>query len=183
MIQFNQLLVHPDNSGIYIDCQVLDQPYFTNVYIDKVIVHTQDTYSPNFSNLTPVFIQTITGNNKSLKLTIDKSQIMIKSMEDKIFFVIIETKGTPASNTPCGLDNKSTIGVTYNDKSIYNQALSYINQAYNECSIPRDFIDFILRYKALQVCIKAQDYSQTIKYWKKFIGSPNVVIPKCNCNG
>ena len=182
MIQFNHLFVIPNNAGICIDCQIMAMPYFTNVYIDKIIIHTQDTYNTNITSTSPVFEHTVAGNTKFVQLTIDKSRILT-DMENKIFFVCVVTKGTPSSDTPCGLDNKTTIGVTYDDKKIYDQALSYISQAYNECSIPRDFIDFILRYKALKICIKSQNYLDVIKYWNKFINSNNSVVPKCGCNG
>ena len=142
----------------------------------------EDTYNTNITSTSPVFEQTVAGNTKFVQLIINKSRILT-DMENKIFFVCIVTKGTPSSDTPCGLDNKTTIGVTYDDKKIYDQALSYISQAYNECSIPRDFIDFILRYKALKICIKSQNYLDVIKYWNKFINSNNSVVPKCGCNG
>lgn len=47
MVEFNKLLVIPYNKGIYLDVQVMDLPYFTDVYLDSITIDTQDTFKPD----------------------------------------------------------------------------------------------------------------------------------------
>ena len=70
MVEFNKLFVIPCNKGIYIDCSVLDMPYFNNVYIDKIVVDTQDTFSKDGVSKYPVYSYTISGNQKRVQMTI-----------------------------------------------------------------------------------------------------------------
>lgn len=182
MIEFNRLLITPYNKAIYIDASVLDMPYFENVYIDKIVIDTQDTFSTKGVSSTPVYTYQVEGNVKNIKLTVSDYNILVPQMEGTMFFVYIITKGTPSSDVPCGFDNPSTLGVAVDTYHIYKKGLKFIQEVYDSCDIPKYFIDFILQYKAFQMCLKTRDFPMAITYWKKFWGTakqPN----KCTCHG
>lgn len=184
MVKFNKLFIIPYNKGIYIDCSVLDMPYFENVYIDKIIIDTQDTFNKDGISKYPIYSYVVSGNQKQVKMTIKDSDLLVKSMEGKMFFVYILTKGIPSSNTPCGLDTPVVLGVGVDSYPIYKKALNYIKESYNNCDIPRNFINFVLRYKAFQMCLKTRDYPLAITYWKKFNKAlNNKVSSNCGCYG
>lgn len=102
---------------------------------------------------------------------------------DMLFVYVIAT-GVPASNTPCGLDNNKIIGTVLNLKNIYTKAISYLREieCIDNCQIPKNFINFILEFKALELSIKTGNYLQAIKYWKKFFTKVKVTS-KCSCYG
>lgn len=183
MIEFNKLFVVPYNGGLYIDCQVMNMSYYNNVYIDKIVIDTQDTFTTSGISNNPIYTYQVSGNLKQVQLTIKNEQMDATIDETTMFFVYVVTKGTPSSSTPCGMDNSTTLGVSVNTYSIYRKAINYISQVYNKCDIPKHFIDFILRYRAFQVCLKAKDYRLAITYWKKFTNSNHISYANgCRCN-
>lgn len=183
MVEFNKLLVVPYNKGIYIDVQVMDLPYFDNVYLDSVYIDNQDTFCTSGISKTPIYKHTIEGNQKSLKITVSDLDLLVSSMEGNMFFVYITTKGTPSADTPCGLDEPIILAVCVDSYSIYRKGINYIRETYEECNVPRHFIDFILRYKAFEMCLKTRDFPLAITYWKKFWGTTIKLDSKCSCYG
>lgn len=184
MIKFNKLFIPPFSKGIYLDCEVCDLPYYENIYIDKVIIETQDSFSATSESNSPVFIYTVEDNKKKISIFIKSEQLLVKCISDNLFFVKIKAKGTPSSNTPCGMDNLYTIGAVADTYNIYRASIKYMKECFNECTVPKRFIDFILRYKAFTICLKTRDFTQAIYYWKKFIRG-NIIRGgnKCGCDG
>lgn len=123
---------------------------------------------------------------KTINLTISSSDILA-SLTDNMFFVYIKTVGTPTPDTPCGMDNVTTLGVVINLYPLYQQAFGYIKELSDTCIIPKNFINFILQYKMFQLAIKTGHYTEAIKYWKKFHFSQGIkdvtVTNKCGCYG
>jgi hypothetical protein len=91
----------------------------------------------------------------------------------------------PAPDTPCGLDNKTTIGIAVNLRPVFNHAMAYINETMDSCSIPKSFIDMILKFKAFEVSLRTGNFEAAVKFWKKL--STNKVEVSlnstCGCNG
>ena len=54
----------------------------------------------------------------------------------------------------------------------------------NSCNIPKEFIDEILRYKALKLSLITGNYVQAVKYWKKFFSNITLykLVSKCPCS-
>lgn len=183
MVEFNKLIL-TSGGDIIIDCSILDMPYFENVYIAKVVIDTHNTYSLSGASSTPVYTHVLnTTDSKSLQLTIPAKELLVSNPEETLFFVHVYTKGTPNSDVPCGMDVPYTTGIVYNECYIHKNSLGYIKEAYTKCGVPKNLIDYILRYKAFTMCIKVKDYPLAIKYWNKFINSPSINITSCNCNG
>ena len=62
MIQFNELRITPDGKKLVIDASVKDLNYYNNVYIDAVIVDTQNTYVSSGPSSKPVFYYEVATN-------------------------------------------------------------------------------------------------------------------------
>ena len=70
--------------------------------------------------------------------------------------------------------------------NIYNDFMSYIKQMNNDCQIPKDLIDQILRFKAVTTAIDSGHYTEGINYYNKFFkenGVSNTPTTNCGCHG
>lgn len=189
MIHFNELRITPDNQHLIIDVSVLNEAYYKDVYIDSIIIDNQDTYvgtgpssSPIYSYTVPEETSPLTGevvNHKWVNLTLDTLDV---GDLNSLFFVYVRTKGTPTADTPCGMDNITTMATVTNVYPFYQQAMNYIGEIANTCAIPQNFIDYILRLKALELSVKTGNYPDAIKYYNRFFkGKSNVAIRKGGC--
>ena len=213
MVDFNELRVSPDRKNLIIDVSIKDLPYYENVYIDSIIIDTQDTYIPSgpsnspiftyevVSNVTPVYslpdcgcnqvqdyidkencFETSNNEEKRVRLELDNTALD-NHLKGNLFFVYVITKGTPASDTPCNMDNTINLGVTADTYPIYTNMLNSLKEL-ESCGTPKLFTDAFLRFKAFELSIKTGQYSQVINYWNKYFKSldiPNNI--NCSCNG
>lgn len=56
MITFDQLAITTDGKYLIIDARIDNSRYFDNVYIDSVVIDSQDTYIQNGPSSNPVFV-------------------------------------------------------------------------------------------------------------------------------
>ena len=123
---------------------------------------------------------------KHIRLELLLTTLGIDPCRDILFVYAIAT-GAPAADTPCGLDNSKIMGTVFNLQGIYNGMMSYIRQLENNCVIPKNFIDAILKYKALEVAIRTGNYPLVIQYWNKFYQNKTCSsvtnIKPCGCYG
>lgn len=213
MVDFNELRVSPDRKNLIIDVSIKDLPYYENVYIDSIIIDTQDTYIPSgpsnspiftyevVSNVTPVYslpdcgcnqVQDYidkencfeTSNNEEKRVRLELDNIALNNhLKGNLFFVYVITKGTPASDTPCNMDNTINLGVTADTYPIYTNMLNSLKEL-ESCGTPKLFTDAFLRFKAFELSIKTGQYSQVINYWNKYFKSLDIPNnTNCSCNG
>lgn len=212
MIEFKELRITSDGKKLIIDAAVKNLSYYTNIFIDTVIIDTQDTYVATGPSTNPIFTYEVTTNDSIVSSTNDLD-IPIQTGEDKeivyvneeggekrirlelnstvlkvdlsttLFFVYIVAKGTPTIDTPCGMDNQTTLGVVANLYPFYRSIIGCMKEIESDCDIPKTFIDKLLRFKALELCIKTGYYTQAIKYWNKFFRKiKSTAATKCKCN-
>lgn len=184
MVEFNELKINQNGNLLIIDVSIKSQDYYTNVYLDKITIDDQVTYIDDGPSTTPLFVQTIDGNQKTYHLELDKVALT-KALNNELFFVYVKTKGTPSIDTPCGMDNITTIGVCTYLYPIYQTSMLYMNEVLKTCIIPKNYIDHILKFKALDMAITIGQYTQAIKYFNKFYLTLNTSLPSsnCGCNG
>ena len=213
MVDFNELRVSPDRKNLIIDVSIKDLSYYENVYIDSIIIDTQDTYIPSgpsnspiftyevVSNVTPVYslpdcgcnqVQDYidkencfeTSNNEEKRVRLELDNIALNNhLKGNLFFVYVITKGTPASDTPCNMDNIINLGVTADTYPIYTNMLNSLKEL-ESCDTPKLFTDAFLRFKAFELSIKTGQYSQIINYWNKYFKSLDIPNnTNCSCNG
>lgn len=175
------------------DTFVANGPSSTPIYTYKVSGTYDKTYStPEECNCNPVRVKEdefycLTyglDSMKHVRLELPLNALGIDYCSDILFVYVIAT-GIPSADTPCGFDNNMIIGTVINLQGIYNNIMSYIREIENNCDIPREFIDAILRFKSIELAIKTGNYPLVIKYWKKFFsGRKNISTTKnCGCYG
>lgn len=186
MVQFNLLKINPDNS-ISLDIQVKDMTYYTNVYIDKIILEQKSDYLESGVSSSPVYTYTVSDSvTKRVQLTFDSSDFnTIVDVIDNLFIVYVQVKGTPASDTPCGMDNITTTSVLYKREPFLQKGLSFIRELDYSCDIPKNFIDFILQEEAMKLATTTGNYTKVIELFNKFKSntSSSTLTNKCSCNG
>ena len=195
MIQFNTLKITQDGKNLIINASVKNLSYYTNVLIGSIIIDNQDTYSASGPSSNPIYKHSFASKDlvtnedisgfKNISITMSSKELLDNNgdLNDDILYVYLIAVGTPSADTPCGMDNVDTLGVALNLKPIYNNGMNYIKQVESTCEIPKDFIDFILRYKALDLALKTENYIQANKYWNKFFKKNNVVSLNTNSCG
>lgn len=187
MIEFKELRVTPDGKTLIIDAAVKDLSYYDNVYIKSVTIDTQDTYSESGSSTNPLFHYEVTsasGENKK-RIRLELNSTVLGDITGNMFFVYVTADKAPAPDTPCGLDNIVTLGVTAYLYPFYRSSINYIKELENKCEPPKNFIDSLLRFKAFELSIRTGHYTQAIKYWNKFFKEvkSNTVNTICRCHG
>ncbi len=195
MIQFNTLKITQDGKNLIINASVKNLSYYTNILIGSIVIDNQDTYSASGPSSNPIYKHSFAGKNlvtnkdiaglKNINITVSAKELLDNNgdLNDDILYVYLIAVGVPSANTPCGMDNVNTLGVALNIRPIYNNGINYIKQVESTCEIPKDFIDFILRYKALDLALKTENYIQANKYWNKFFKNNNVVSLNTNSCG
>lgn len=172
MIKYNKLNIEEDY--LYIDVQVEDKSYFSDVTIQGVRIDTPDTYGTS----TPYHEVT---QEETTNLILE---VYLPQAKNELLFITPILLGNPSPETPCGQDvNK--VGVVYNRKFLAKKGLNYLTRLGDSCTLPKDFIDFILRQKALDLAIETCNYLDAIKYWKMlnktYTNETNT--SKCGCYG
>lgn len=214
MIIFDQLRLSDDGRKLYINVHVNSASYFKDIYLDKIVVKsgdkvleatTPELYSVDEDGnpIDALYVKAFDGNVKEAALVItandclrtwekdvDKINFKHSDMQKTLFFVYVRCKGTLGECTPCGLDELTSVGVTFDDKLLYQRVMNWTKQLGDDCSIPTGFVDFILLWNAFKASIETSHYVPAIKYWNTLFGvgdgfaewSSNNV-KGCGCHG
>ena len=129
------------------------------------------------------YIYTIDDYHKKHTRLILKSSDLKVPIAGNMFFVYAITSGEPAEDTPCALKQSKIIGTAVNLYPIYKQSIAFTKELGNTCNIPKGFIDYILRIKALDLSIRTGNYPDAILYWNKIFKKSyyTSVEPDYNC--
>jgi hypothetical protein len=190
MIIFDRLQISDDGSRLYIDTHVNQASYFDNIYIDKVVIQTQDQVS-EADPLTPgdefIYELTVGEDIKELHLSLNAStdfESVMSTLSDKLLFVYVVCKGTPDPCTPCRLDELTTLGVTFDETLFYQKVMQYTRQLADTCEIPKAFTDLILLWNGFKAAVETEHYVVAIDFWKKMFTANSVftVTKPCGCH-
>lgn len=201
MLHFNELRISLDSKYLVIDVSVNNQDWYDKVVIDSIIIDNQNTYILNGPSSTPIYCYKVpttskepcsssvegeicSNNQRHIRLELPLNILGINPYKDMLFVYAIAS-GVPEASTPCGLDNRKIMGTVINLYPFYQQTMCYLKELNKDCQVPKEFIDMILRLKALELSVKTGNYPQAINYWNKFFAQKEcqVVINKCGCNG
>lgn len=183
MVSFNQCKIDKEGKNLILNISIENMSYYSDMTIKSITINTDKTFKESGPVGSP--IKEYDNKPKSVQLVISATGLGLENLNNNIFFVYVTVEGTPGINTPCGKDNKTCVDVAVNLKPIYTQAMSNIKELGSECVIPKNFIDFILKTKALELAIKTGNYSMAIKLWSWFLSGNKVSLPSntCNCHG
>ena len=183
MIKFTDLRVQKERLTIVAEVREIEN-YFDNIYIDKIIIDTQDTFKTSGPSANPIYSVTIDGDQKEVSLSLSATALGDVDIDHTMFFVYAVAKGTPNPATPCGYDSTYSLGVTFSMCPIYNETMGYIKEVNNSCEIPKGFIDMFLQLKAVQYSIDSGHYQQAIVYYDRFFRNIKPKSPSnCGCHG
>lgn len=205
MIRFNELKVEDDY--IIVDVQIEEEKYFKDMYIDSIVIDTQDTFIVNGPSSKAIYTKSFTAeenlayeNNPNIKVNnkdnvysskSNRVRLYIKSSElgvdihKTMFFVYAIAGGAPAADTPCRWDENKALHTLVDVQLLYNNMIKYIKELNVDCNIPNNFINAILQFNAIDLALKTNQYPLAIELWKRFYSNieSNVVLPNCGCNG
>lgn len=201
MIIFDQLRLSDDAKRLYINVHVNEAEYFNDIYLDQIVIKTGDKvleattpelYSVD-SDGNPtdcIYVKTFEGNQKEAALVLTVNDFLTLKQSDMsktLFFVYVRCKGTVGACTPCGLDEMTTVGVTFDEKLLYQRVMDYTKALADDCTIPVGFTDFILLWNAFKAAIRTGHFKPAIKYWNVlFEGNDNATVhitKGCGCHG
>lgn len=120
---------------------------------------------------------------KSIRLVLNKQDLLNTDLNNNMFFIYITAKGTLSPNTPCGYDTNKIMIALVNLYPIFHKSVCLLKQLNNRCDIPKELIQFILQVKAIDIAIKAGQYPIALEHWKILKGKNSIKNNKCNCNG
>ena len=198
MIRFNELKI--EDNYIIIDVQIEEEKYFKDMYIDSIVIDTQDTFIVNGPSSKAIYTKTFntdTDVNKEeiiytqgidkynrVRIYIDGKNLNV-DIHKTMFFVYVIAGGTPAADTPCKWDENKALHTLVDTQVLYNNMIQYVKELSNDCSTPDNFINAILQFNAIDLALKTNQYPLAIDLWKRFYSDveSNVVLPNCRCNG
>ena len=198
MIRFNELKI--EDNYIIIDVQIEEEKYFKDMYIDSIVIDTQDTfiangpsskaiYTKNFNTSVDAKKEDIvytqgTDKHNRVRIYIDSKDLNV-DIHKTMFFVYVIAGGTPAADTPCRWDENKALHTLVDTQVLYNNMIQYVKEINKDCSTPDNFINAILQFNAIDLALKTNQYPLAIELWKKFYSDieSNVVLPNCGCNG
>jgi hypothetical protein len=193
---FDQLRISDDGRRMFIDVHVNKADYFDNFTITSIGITTADhiTESTVFTDLTEsdyiykkVFDEGV--KEASLMLTPDEDfneNYKEHTMGRNLFFVWVECSGTYSECTPCFAD-EPTLGITFDAKLLYQQAMGYTKELADDCTISEGFIDFILTYSAFKSAVETDHYCDAKTFYNQLLGiskdTPKKIGRRCGCHG
>ena len=184
MIVFNECRIDPERRKLIIEAAVDNFSYYDDITIAAVLMDTQETFVESGPSGKAKPLASYSNKPKKIRLCLDEKELGV-SLEDNILFIYVITEGLVAPDTPCGMDNIYTRAIAINLKPIYNTAMKYIRELNSECSIPRGFIDMILRMKAFELSLRTGNFQTAFKQWEKLLKDKTSVSYSkgCRCNG
>lgn len=201
---FDQLRISDDGKKMYINAHVNKADYFKDIYIDSIVIQTADKVSetnPGLPTSDYIYIKKAEDNAKELNLVLEASDLSKswetdpkaiafnrEEMSNTLFFVYIKVKGTPGACTPCTLDEETTLGVVFDENILHQRVMDYTKELASDCSVPSDFIDFILLWNAFKSAIETEHYIPAIEFYDKLFGivgsgCQRTIIKRCGCHG
>ena len=170
MIDFKELKITPDNKYLHIEVAVNEFDAYENILITNIKIDNQDTYNVTGPSENLVYEYTNAVGLKGIGIDIPNESIT-GGLANNMFFIYIETKGSihPDYNISESLLLEKNVGVVINLYPIYSKAMNYTKELCDCpcCNIPKGFIDFILKVKALDLSVATGNYIQAIEYWNK----------------
>lgn len=183
MVQFDEVKFNKDGN-LVIKVHIPDETYYQNVYIDSVKIDTQETFSSDGPSTTPVYTYSVEETEEVKTLTLEVSHYDILSKIDgTLFFVWVSTKGTPGSDVPCGKDATQVVRPVIDDRYMCKMFLPLIKSLQCNCTDNAEFINLMLKAKAVQYCLVAEHYSEAIDFWNEYFADIKRVknIKSCGC--
>ena len=162
MIRFNELKI--EDNYIIIDVQIEEEKYFKDMYIDSIVIDTQDTFIANGpsskaiytkifnTNIHPVYedkqcapikkeenvYTQSTDKHNRVRIYINGKDLNV-DIHKTMFFVYVIAGGTPVADTPCRWDENKALHTLVDTQVLYNNMIQYVKELSKDCSTPDNF--------------------------------------------
>ena len=194
MILFDLLKVSDDSKRLYINFHINEAAYFKDLTLESMTILTADKVSetdpltPTAEYIYKVEFEDGLRDYATVLQPVDMNELFTKSnFSSDLFFVYVKVKGTPDPCTPCGLDEQTTLGVTFDENLLHQRVLGYTNELVHDCQVSQGFTDFILLWQAFKSSIEAEHPIMAIKYWNMLFDDSSAVTQAyktgCGCHG
>lgn len=122
-------------------------------------------------------------HNKNVRLILNTKDL--GQIGDNMFFVYVISTGEVTPDTPEGFYKPQIMKAVVDLYPYYQTMMRYIKEVENECEVPKRFIEYSLKLKALELSIRTGNYTQAIKYWNKFFKDKmrRSMVTNCSCYG
>lgn len=162
MIKLEILEISEDNNYLNIVASVLPE-YQDRVDIKEIIIDNQDTYINTGPSESPIIVvnSDLITNKKDLNITINLKENNVNSNDMLFVYIVFDILDESDLS-------KYSLNTVVNLYPIYQDIMDCIKEINNNCSIPKLFIDRIIRIKAVDLSIRTGNYNQAIEYWNKF---------------
>lgn len=184
MIKFTDLRVQKGHLIITAEVREINN-YYDNVYIQQIKIDSQDTFNSSGPSSSLIYESPVySEGTKTVTLDLTPIDLGNLDIDRTMFFVYAIAGGSPAPGTPCGFDETPSVGVTFSLCPIYKETMQYVKEVENECLLPKNLINMILQFKAIQYSINSGHFTQAIKYYNKFYKNLSVsTTSTCGCHG
>lgn len=209
MIRFTTCRIASDGKHLLIGAMVDNLDYYKDVYLDTLIIDTDETYSTTGPSDEPLYTLSITDDArqvarvwgprvlqqsdveiegssdiKRIDISLTAKDLGLESLQNNIFFVYVIARGTPASDTPCNMDNATSMQVALDWGPIYLRAMQGVRELAKTCVTPKGYIDSYLRYTALKAALASGNFSDAISFWQKYFRWTKLTkVEDCGCAG
>lgn len=176
------------------DDQIDNGIYITSaqIYNNKSYIDGNHIYSIHVENNSHKIDEVITDSNIAVMDQVLNESCYPTDLHKNLLVIVLSLEYSDAyqnSHTCAQTPNVLTFAVYY-PCAVYNKIIPSIRELEQECAIPMNFIDGLLKKKAIDVCIESGHYEQACKYWCKFyahcvgtIGSISSSRGGCGCHG
>lgn len=195
MVIFDQLRISDCGKQMFLNVHVnTASPFFNDIYLERIIIKTANQVSettPELSCGDYIMNYAIPGENvKEFSVVWDAQDFDATfthtDLTQDLFFVYVICKGATSDFVPCTMDEKTTLGVTFDENLLYQKTMGFVKEMSDSCGSPsKGFVDFILLWNAFKASVETEHYNSAIKFYGMlFDGSePAGLTKKCGCHG
>ena len=198
MVIIDQYRIADDGNRLLLQAHVSNAmnaegvPLYQDVYLKRIVIKTAGMVSetaPELFDEDYIYEKILDGNQKEVNLEITPAELLEKfpknSFTQDLFFVFIETYGTPDPCVPCRCDECVTEAVTFDETLLYQKAMGYTKELTKRCdSYINEFVDFILLWNAFKSSVETEHWNAAVRFYKMlFIEGQNINYTKnCGCH-
>lgn len=164
------------NGRLNIEVSIEDNDYFANVFLDKIIVDTQSTYTSSGPSQTPLLNYQIATGQKKFQISFQPTNFNINEFCGTFFIVYITSTGNATTGTPADLIIPiEKVGI-YDKYSLFQELKPQFRLFTKTGIIPKKFIDLILLIRYIDYSIIQKQYANIIHEWHNIIDNFNNII-------
>lgn len=169
------------------------------IQVGDVIITTQDYYSKEHDYQRIITPDEKTEITEGYSFEVDMATAqMIKIGEsnkdfnlDKDLIILTAEPAIPNEEETVAYEvidcchKKPTVAMAYYKYCLFNKAIGYLKTFCDECTVNKEFIDFILKHNALDLAISCSRVDVAIKLWNWFYNKDvkTVITKNCGCHG